>query len=363
MTNAQLLYTKDSPFVTKLLVNQKLNKQGSAKDTRHFEISLKGSGINYLPGDSLYVQPENDPNMVDSLLAKLILDLDQDAERKRFIQEINITRPSNKFFKLIEQKTNSKYLANELAERFLGYSTLAVIGAISEIKFSSNEIVDNSSKLQARAYSIASSIRKHPEEVHLCIARVDQELNGQKVLGVCSNYLSERLPLNSLKLKIYLHSNDKFRLPADKSKNIIMVGPGTGIAPFRAFIEERNVDRDSGHKLGQDWLFFGDQKQEFDYLYGDELENYQKQYGLKISTAFSRDQAEKIYVQNRMLENSKEIFDWLENGAHFYVCGDARKMAKDVDQALHQIVEAQGKDPKAYIANLKDSNRYSRDVY
>jgi sulfite reductase alpha subunit-like flavoprotein len=142
-----------------------------------------------------------------------------------------------------------------------------------------------------------------------------------------------------------------------------MVGPGTGIAPFRAFIEERNWQRQQGMQVGTDWLFFGDQKANFDFIYGDELESYKNKYGLQISTAFSRDQAEKVYVQNRMLENSKAIFAALENGAHFYVCGDARRMAKDVDLALREIAKEHGKDPDSYMQALKDSKRYSRDVY
>ena len=361
------IYNKENPFKTFVSENFTLNKQGSSKDTRHFVISLKNSDINYQPGDALYVFPENDPILVEKLMKLIKLDLGLEEEFYRFKKKINITRPSNKLFKLIEEKTNKQLDAKVLAEKFLGYSTANLIKAIKidhpNLEFSSNEIAENSSMVQARAYSIASSLLKHPQEVHLCIARVDEEINGQKILGLCSNYLSNRVELNTDSIEIYLHINPKFRLPEDCSKEIIMVGPGTGIAPFRAFIEERNWQRDQGFSVGKDWLFFGDQKAEYDFLYGEEFKFYQEKYNLKITTAFSRDQAEKIYVQHRMKEQSQEIFAALENGAYFYVCGDARRMAKDVDQALREIIAENGKDPETYIQNLKETQRYSRDVY
>jgi len=360
-------YTKENPFKTKVLENYTLNKPGSSKDTRHFVICLKNSDINYEPGDALYVFPENDRVLVQDLLGELNLDQNQEDEIYRFTKKINITRPSNKLFKLIEDKSNKEYDSKALAERFLGYSTLNVLKTIKNEKpnlsFSSNEIAENSSMVQARAYSIASSLRSHPEEVHLCVARVDEEINGQKILGLCSNYLSNRVDLNKDDVAIYLHTNQKFRLPEDSSKDIIMVGPGTGIAPFRAFIEERNILRDQGLNVGQDWLFFGDQKAEYDFIYSEELKTYQEKYNLKITTAFSRDQVEKIYVQHRMKEHAQEIFEALEQGAYFYVCGDARRMAKDVDQALREIISQNGKDPETYIQDLKETQRYSRDVY
>ena len=360
-------YTKDQPLVTELLENKKLNKEGSAKDTRHFNISLKSSNMTYKPGDSLYVYPENEENLVNKLISLIKNDLKLLQEFNRFSKEVNITRPSNKLFKLLEEKSFNKLDSKELAERFLGYSTPALLELIlkenPEIQLSTNEVAENSSKLQARAYSIASSLKAHPEEVHLCIARVEEEINDQKVLGVCSNFLSNRVELKQKNLRIYVHTNDKFRLPEDTSKDIIMVGPGTGIAPFRAFIEERNYQRNNGQQVGLDWLFFGDQRKDYDYLYCEELEAYKKTYGLKITTAFSRDQAEKVYVQHKMKEHSKEIFQMIENGAHFYICGDARRMAKDVDEALRVIIEEHGKDPGNYISKLKDEKRYSRDVY
>lgn len=363
VTSASHTYTKENPLVTELLKNEKLNKEGSQKDTRHFVISLKNSGMTYKPGDSLYVYPENQDALVEELLALINLEQDEKAEFNKFKTKVNITRASNKLFKLIEEKSESKYNTKELTERFTGYSLPAILKELQDIKLYSNELAENSSKLLARAYSIASSLNAHPEEVHLCIARVEEEINGQKILGVCSNFLSSRVELNQKKIKVYVHNNERFRLPEKLETDIIMVGPGTGIAPFRAFIEERNYLRDQGKKLGKDWLFFGDQKKNYDYIYGEELEAYRSKYGLEITTAFSRDQEEKVYVQHKMKENSKKIFTQLENGAYFYVCGDARRMAKDVDNALREIIEENGKDSGNYITKLKDEKRYCRDVY
>ena len=368
MSTTAQTYTKENPFLTDLLVNQKLNKEGSQKDTRHFVISLKGSDIEYLPGDSLYVFPENEEKLVNQILDNLDLVNSREEEFERFTKEVNITRPSTKLFKLIESKLPDaqKVDPKELAAPYEGYSVVNVILEMKEkygMKFTTNEIAENSSKLMARAYSIASSLSAHPEEVHLCIARVEEEINGQKILGVCSNYLSERVSLNGKNLRIYLHVNERFRLPENPETDIIMVGPGTGIAPFRAFIEERNSQRDKGQSVGKDWLFFGDQRAAFDFLYEDEFKEYQEKYNLKVTTAFSRDQEEKIYVQHRMLENGDEIFKMLEAGAHFFVCGDARRMAKDVDAALREIATKNGKDADEYMKALKDSGRYQRDIY
>ncbi len=364
---ASKTFSKENPLLTQLLENRTLNKEGSQKDTRHFNICLKDTGMVYQPGDSLYVFAENDSQVVNELLQELELDHSQEQEQERFQKEVNITRASNKIFKLVEEKLEAKLEAKAMAERFNGYSVAALIKVLKseypELKISSDELVNNSSKLNPRAYSIASSQSAHPDEVHLCIARVDEEINGQKILGVCSNYLSNRVRLKEKNLRVYVHSNDKFRLPEDSSKDIIMVGPGTGIAPFRAYIEERNHQRDQGQSVGKDWLFFGDQRSAYDYIYGEELDAYKEKYGLEIDLAFSRDQEHKVYVQNRMEENSDKIFEWLENGAYFYVCGDARRMAKDVDAMLHKIVEDHGKDAEAYIKDLKDSKRYCRDVY
>lgn len=367
MSTSTQTYTKENPFLTDLLVNEKLNKEGSQKDTRHFEICLKGSDINYIPGDSLYVFPENEEELVNKFLDNLELVKSREEEFERFTKEVNITRSSTKIFKLIEAKLGEgKIDPKEMGASYEGHSVVSIIEDVKAkhgLSFTTDEIAENSSKLMARAYSIASSLRAHPEEVHLCIARVDEEINGQRILGVCSNFLSERVSLNGKNVRVYLHVNERFRLPENPETNIIMVGPGTGIAPFRSFIEERNWQRDQGQKVGKDWLFFGDQRAAYDYLYAEEFAQYAEKYDLRVSTAFSRDQEEKVYVQHKMLQNADDLFQELENGAHFYVCGDARRMAKDVDAALREIVTKNGKDPDEYMKALKDSGRYQRDIY
>jgi len=357
-------YTKENPFTTKVIDNVKLSKQGSQKDTRHISIDLSASDIHYTVGDSLCIYPVNASEQVEQLLSLITLKRSRDEEFKRFSEEINITRPSNKLYKAIEAKGID---ISSFNERFNGYSIPAILAALSaehpSLKLDSDEVAENSSKLQARAYSIASSENAHPKQVDLCISRVEEEINGQKILGVCSNYICQRAAVGDASVRIYLHHNDKFRLPKDTKANIIMVGPGTGIAPFRAFIEERNYQRQQGLEVGTDWLFFGDQRRAYDYLYEDELSNYEKQGVLKLSLAFSRDQEQKIYVQNRLKENSKAVYELLTAGGYFYVCGDARRMAKDVDTALREIITENGGDAEAMMKELKDSGRYCRDVY
>jgi sulfite reductase (NADPH) flavoprotein alpha-component len=218
-------------------------------------------------------------------------------------------------------------------------------------------------KLQPRLYSIASSPKAHPGSIHLCVGVVRYESLGRTRKGVCSTFLAERVAERSA-VPIFLHSNNNFRPPAGGSTPMVMVGPGTGIAPFRGFLHER---RASG-ATGRNWLFFGDQRASTDFLYREEMEECRSSGLLtRLDTAFSRDQAEKVYVQNRMLENASELFAWLEEGAHFYVCGDASRMAKDVDAALHRVIQTAGgktlEQATEYVQRLKQEKRYQRDVY
>ena len=225
------------------------------------------------------------------------------------------------------------------------------------------ELAADLRKLQPRLYSIASSPKAHPGEVHLTVAIVRYDLNGRSRKGVCSTFLADRVGSES-KIPVFIHKSPNFKMPADGSKPMIMVGPGTGIAPFRAFLEERRALGANG----KNWLFFGDQRAAFDFLYRDELEAMQKDGVLtKLDTAFSRDQAQKVYVQDRMRESADEIWAWLQDGGYFYVCGDARRMAKDVDMELHKVAETAGElsSEKAveYVKELKAEKRYLRDVY
>lgn len=372
------LYTRKNPYPAKLAVNRKLTAPGSAKETRHFEIDLADSGVAYEVGDSLGVFPTNNPELVAELLGVLgltgeetVVDTNgnpvtlQEALSKFYV----ITEMDKKLLAAIAEKdpSASKFLAMvtpegkaDLDAYFYGREVIDALLEHPAAKFSAEEFVKVLRKLQPRLYSIASSQKAYPKAVHLTVAAVRYESNGRKREGVCSTFLADRTET----VPVFVHTAKHFRVPEDSSTPVIMVGPGTGIAPFRAFLQERKV---SGGK-GKNWLFFGDQKAETDFLYREELAAYQAEGILnKLSLAFSRDQAEKIYVQNRMLEQADELYSWLEEGAYFYICGDAKRMAKDVDAALHKIVESSGeKSPEeaaAYVEELKKSKRYRKDVY
>ncbi|HYD82742.1 MAG TPA: sulfite reductase subunit alpha, partial [Opitutus sp.] len=244
------------------------------------------------------------------------------------------------------------------------HHVIDVLLAAPEAKPPAVEFVRALKKLQPRLYSISSSPKAHPGQVHLTVGAVRYDKDGRARKGVCSTFLAERAPTGVARIGVFVHSNKAFRPPANGDAPMIMVGPGTGIAPFRAFLEER---RAAGAK-GKNWLFFGDQRAATDFLYREELDELAHAGVLtRLDTAFSRDQAEKIYVQHRMLENAAELYAWLEQGAHFYVCGDASRMAKDVDAALHQVIELAGRKTAEqaadYVQKLKATKRYARDVY
>jgi sulfite reductase (NADPH) flavoprotein alpha-component len=243
------------------------------------------------------------------------------------------------------------------------YEVRHLLGKTPEVGLTLAAFIENLRRLQPRLYSIASSLKAHPEEVHLCVAAVRYNTEGIEHKGVASTFLADRLALGET-TGLYFHAANHFRLPSDLTKPVIMVGPGTGIAPFRAFLEEREATA----APGKNWLFFGDQKRDTDFLYHDQITEWLKKGTLtRLDTAFSRDQQEKIYVQTRMLEAASELWHWLEQGAYFYVCGDAKRMAKDVDTALHEIIQTVGgktaAEAVAYIAQMKKDKRYARDVY
>jgi sulfite reductase (NADPH) flavoprotein alpha-component len=332
-------YSKSNPFPARLKTNRKLNGEGSAKEVRHFEILLEGSGLNYEVGDALGVVPSNCAEFVQEILHAAGLD-GEEAVKTPSGAEKPLRLALQHDFDL------KPYLA-ELPAKGIEAKALA----------------EQLRKLQPRLYSISSSPKKHPGEVHLTVGIVRYDLGGKGRKGVCSTFLADRVNAD-IPVPVFVHASPSFKPPKDANAPMIMVGPGTGIAPFRAFLEERHA---IGAK-GRNWLLFGDQRAATDFLYRDELEAWQKQGFLhKLDTAFSRDQAEKIYVQNRMNENAPELWSWLQEGGHFYVCGDASRMAKDVDAALHKVCEtAGGLSPEAtieYIQGLKKDKRYCRDVY
>jgi len=251
----------------------------------------------------------------------------------------------------------------ELEDYLWGREIIDFLLEAPSISFTPEEFVTKLRKLQPRLYSIASSLKAFPEQVHFVIASVRYESRGRKREGVATTYLADRIDKDT-PIPMFIHVAKGFRLPEDPAKPIIMVGPGTGVAPFRAYLQERKALGASG----KNWLFFGEQRARCDYFYRDEFESLQKAGVLtKLHTAFSRDQANKVYVQHRLLENAKEVYAWLQEGAHFYVCGDEARMAKDVDVALHQIVEKEGglssEAAAAYIEGLRREKRYKRDVY
>lgn len=372
-------YSRKNPFPARLLTNRLLNAPGSGKEVRHYEISLEGSGLAYEVGDALGVVPANCPALVSDILGTLGCDGEEAVKtpdgaetslRVALAQHYDITRPSSELLKAAAERIPDGELRalldparrDDLKKFLWGREIIDVLATLAS-KFSAAEFIALLKKLQPRLYSISSSPKAHPGEVHLTVAAVRYESHGRARKGVCSTFLADRCG-DDTKVPVFTQTSHGFRLPADLTKPIIMVGPGTGIAPFRAFVEER---RATG-ATGRNWLFFGDQKRASDFLYREELEAMHADGHLtRLDLAFSRDQAEKIYVQNRMLENAGELWSWLEAGAHFYVCGDASRMAKDVDTALHTVCETAGglsKETAAeYVAKLKSDKRYQRDVY
>ncbi len=373
-------YSRKNPFPATLKVHERLCGEGSVKDIRHFELSLAGSGLEYELGDSLGVFPKNLPELVEETIRTLELDPDeivptpdktQAPLRQAFLENCNITSPSRKFIKDFAERANSAemrgLLEKERVKDFNAYiEGREIIDFFLEhpqVKITGQELAGLLGKLQPRLYSIASSLKVHPEEVHLTVARVEYESLGRKRLGVCSTYLADRAPTGST-MPVFVHKAKGFKPPEDDTVPMIMVGPGTGIAPFRAFLEERVATG----APGKNWLIFGNPHSKTDYLYGEQFEGYKASGKLdRLDLAWSRDQDHKIYVQHKITETGAELWSWIDQGAHFYVCGDAIYMAKDVDGALHKAIEEHGgmsADAAAeYVEQMKKDKRYQRDVY
>ncbi len=364
-----------------MTVNRRLTLDGSEKDTRHFEISLEGSGLSYEVGDSLGVFPKNDPVLVGQILDALDFTGDEPVLnpagetvpiRQALTESYIITSPSKQLLTAISEKDSSAVFLKDLLDPLVkteldtwlwGRDVLDALTEFTAAKFTPEEFVAVLRKLQARLYSIASSQKVVGESVHLTVALVRYHALNRERAGVASVYLGERTA-DPERVAVFVHNAKHFRVPEDPATDMIMVGPGTGIAPFRAMLQERKVSGASG----RNWLFFGEQRSATDFLYRDEFEGYAADGSLhRFDTAFSRDQDYKIYVQHRILEQADELFAWLEGGALFYVCGDAARMAKDVDSALHEVVERAGGKSKEeaieYIDALKKAKRYKKDVY
>ena len=368
--------SKDNPYASELLVNR-LMTEGSDKETRHFELSLKDSGLNYLPGDSLGVVPTNCEQVVAELLNAVGLTGDESITlgedtmilKDALMHRLACTVLSKIQIKKFNEIAQSDRLADllkienkdDLVDYMWGRELIDLFIEYPQSGLNAQDFIGLLRPMPPRLYSIASSLSAHPEEVHLTVAVVRYEGNGKERKGVCSSYLAERV---GERVPCYLHPNKNFKLPEDPSIPIIMVGPGTGIAPFRAFVEERRVTG----ATGKNWLFFGDRSQKTDYLYENEWESYQNDGILNdLDLAWSRDQEKKVYVQHKMLEKKAQLWSWLQDGAIFYVCGDASRMAKDVDQALRTIAQEEGvmseEDAAAWVKNLLKERRYLKDVY
>lgn len=376
----ETVYSRKNPFRAEVLENLNLNGRGSNKETRHLELSLEGSGLTYEPGDALGIFPENDPELVDMLLAELKWDpnatvtVDQGENlslkealtsyyeitvlTKKFIQQAAELIANEKLRELAAQEN-----ADQLKAYIAGRDLIDFVQDFGPIAAAPQEFVSILRKIPPRLYSIASSFAANPDEVHLTIGAVRYNTHGRDRKGVCSVLCAERLQPGDT-LPVFIQPNKNFKLPENPEAPIIMVGPGTGVAPFRSFMQEREETGASG----KSWMFFGDQHFVTDFLYQTEWQKWLSDGVLtKMDVAFSRDTEEKVYVQHRMLKHSKELFEWLEEGAAFYVCGDKNNMAKDVQNALLEIIEKEGgksrEEAEAYLAEMKKQKRYQRDVY
>lgn len=381
------LYNKDNPFPARLTENRLLNKPGSHKETRHIVVNIAGSDLHYKVGDSLGVFASNRVSEVDEILQRLGATGDEPVSpamlklpapislREALTGRLALAKPTRRIVETLATKATGEddksrlavLVAPEGKDQLAGYledrEFVDLLTEYPSAKLTPQELVDHMRKLMPRLYSIASSSKPFPQEVHLTVATVRYETNHRSRVGVASTFLSDRATLNETPVPVFV-SDSHFGVPEDHAKDIIMVGPGTGVAPFRAFMQERVAT----NATGRNWLFFGDQHRGTDYLYESEWHDWQTQGKLtRADLAFSRDQTLKVYVQDRMRENAAELWAWIKGGAHFYVCGDAKRMAKDVDVALHQVIAEQGGLEAAqaadYVKQMKKDKRYQRDVY
>ncbi|MFM4726856.1 assimilatory sulfite reductase (NADPH) flavoprotein subunit [Aeromonas caviae] len=366
-------YNKENPFPARLSVNQKITGRDSTKDIRHIEINLEESGITYQPGDALGIWFDNDADLVGEVLALTGLTGDEATPhgslREALTRHYELTRLHGGLITGLAEITDNaalKDLADDKAQVNALVASAQVVDVLKRFpaSLSADQLIALLRPLTPRLYSIASAQSEVEEEVHLTVGvvRYRQE-DGTVRSGGASSYLADRLPEDA-EVRVFVEHNDNFRLPANPDTPVIMVGPGTGIAPFRAFLQEREAQGAEG----KNWLFFGNPHFTQDFLYQVEWQRYVKSGLLsKISLAFSRDQANKIYVQDRLREAGLELYQWLEAGAHFYVCGDANHMAKDVQEALLEVIAEHGhksrEEAEEYLSELRRAKRYQRDVY
>ncbi|EKO3812235.1 assimilatory sulfite reductase (NADPH) flavoprotein subunit [Vibrio harveyi] len=369
-------YNKQNPYTATLLTSQKITGRDSGKDVRHVEIDLEESGLTYQPGDALGVWFDNSSELANAILAKAGLSgvesVEVDGEslsiHSALVSKYEITASNPQFVTKFAELSGSKKLQKLVKDKdklreYAANTQVVDVLAEKKTKLSAEELVGLLRRLTPRLYSIASSQTEVDEEVHLTVGLVEYDKGDEKRHGGASSFLAQRLEEGG-EVKVFVEHNNNFKLPQDDNTPIIMVGPGTGIAPFRSFIQERD-NRDAE---GKNWLFFGDRTFTQDFLYQVEWQKYLKSGLLtRLDVAFSRDQAEKVYVQHRILENAEQVWQWIQDGAYIYVCGDATRMAKDVHDSLVFVAEQQGKlsreEAEAFINDLRKAKRYQRDVY
>jgi sulfite reductase (NADPH) flavoprotein alpha-component len=384
-TPATSAYSKDNPFPAFVTENRLLSLPGSEKETRHIVVSIAGSGLHYKSGDSIGVFPTNRPSEVDAILGHLGADGSEKVTLQRTPEPVSLREaltsrlalagPTRRIVEILAGKATDPAEKSKLDGLLVPESKDLLAGWLHEREFvdllaefpsarpAPQELVEHMRKLMPRLYSIASSPVVHPSEVHMTVAVVRYTTNGRDRVGVCTTFMADRAAVGTTPAPVFI-SHSHFGLPDDAGRDVIMVGPGTGIAPFRAFVQERAAKGSPG----RNWLFFGDQRRGTDFLYEEDWAAWKGKGTLtRLDTAFSRDQLTKVYVQDRMRENAPALWEWIKGGAHFYVCGDAKRMAKDVDTALHDIIaEQSGKPPvevAEYVKIMKKEKRYQRDVY
>jgi sulfite reductase (NADPH) flavoprotein alpha-component len=378
-------YSRMHPFIAKVKTRKLLSKAGSKKNTHFISLDISGSDIHYNVGDSIGIYPVNDPHLVTWTLRamgatgdEIVTDKlgENPTNLKNFLEKkANITEISKKFLmELTSKQTNLKkkrsleaLLEDQNKEALKEYQSVHelwdTLEENKEATFEIQELCNLLMPLLPRLYSISSAQKAVGDEVHLTVAMLEYESNQLLRRGVCTHYLCNLAPINIPAVPVYIQPHHGFTVPEDSNTPIIMIGPGTGVAPFRAFLQERMETQ----AKGDNWLIFGEWYKDFDFFYEDYWNELIQKGVLRLDHAFSRDQPDKIYVQHRMWENGEEIFNWLEKGAHFYVCGDAKRMARDVEAILLQIIQQFGKhdeaEAKAYLKELRAQKRYLRDVY
>ena len=368
-------YSKQNPLSATLLASTKITARGANRDVRHVEISLADSGLTYQPGDALGVWFDNDSELVNELIELVGLDAQEQVNvndqtitlAQALTESFELTQLHPGFVTSYAQATGHGELAaigDDKAGVREFIANRQVIDVVRQYRgaLTSEQLLAALRKLTPRLYSIASSASEVEEEVHLTVAVVEYQAFDHQHQGAASSFLAHRLDEDA-SVRVFVEPNDNFRLPSE-DKSVIMIGPGTGIAPFSAFLQKRDNDGGSG----QNWLFFGNQHFTDDFLYQTELQDFKERGVLnRIDLAFSRDQEHKIYVQDRIKEQGQDLYQWLEQGASLYVCGDGSKMAKDVHQALLEVIEQYGnkstEQAQEYLIELRDSKRYQKDVY